>query len=320
MSILSKEYENLSKKVLNGDRLAIARAMTHIENEEKGYVQFLTSIFSFTGGAYRLGITGPPGAGKSTLTNHLTKLLRNDGFKVGIIAVDPTSPFTGGAILGDRVRMYDLTLDKGVYIRSMATRGNSGGLAKQATELADVFDAAGYDFIIYETVGVGQAELDIAQAADTTLVMVIPEGGDIIQSLKSGLMEIADIFVLNKSDRPGADRMQKDIEYVLHLRESKSNWYPQVFQTVANQAIGIEELWSGVKKHRIFLESEERLSEKRDQRLKKRIETIIRQKIEYHFWNDHRKQILQNYIENESGNLSPYILAEKMLEKLLQTL
>jgi LAO/AO transport system kinase len=320
MSILSKEYENLSKKVLNGDRLAIARAMTHIENEEKGYVQFLTSIFSFTGGAYRLGITGPPGAGKSTLTNHLTKLLRNDGFKVGIIAVDPTSPFTGGAILGDRVRMYDLTLDEGVYIRSMATRGSSGGLAKQATELADVFDAAGYDYIIYETVGVGQAELDIAQAADTTLVMVIPEGGDIIQSLKSGLMEIAEIFVLNKSDRPGAERMQKDIEYVLHLRGSKNSWYPQVFQTVANQAKGIEELWSGIKKHRIFLESEERLSEKRDQRLKKRIETIIRQKIEYHFWNDHRKQIVQNYIKNESGNLSPYILAEKMLEKLLQTL
>jgi LAO/AO transport system kinase len=169
-------------------------------------------------------------------------------------------------------------------------------LARQAGELADVLDAAGYDYIIYETVGVGQVELDIAEAADTTIVLIVPESGDIIQSLKSGLMEIADVFVLNKSDRPGAERMQKDLEYVLHLRESTLKWYPKVYQTIANQGQGTEELWQELINHRSFLESENHLLEKRDRRLKNRI------------------------LENEKENLSPYLLAERMLEKLLKTM
>jgi LAO/AO transport system kinase len=317
---ISDQKNQLVKGILKNNRLSIARAMTKIENEDSDYISLLSEIYSEIGQAYRLGITGPPGSGKSTLTNNLTKKLREEGFKVGIIAVDPTSPFTGGAILGDRIRMNDLALDKGVFIRSMATRGSSGGLARQATELADVLDAAGFNFIIYETVGVGQVELDIAEAADTTIVLIVPESGDIIQSLKSGLMEIADVFVLNKSDRPGAERMKKDLEYVLHLREAEHNWHPKVYQTVANQGKGTEGLWDEIKRHRSFLESENILQEKRDKRLKNRIELIIRDRIALHFWNENRKKILKSYLETEKEKLSPYLLAEKMLEKLLKTL
>jgi len=235
---------------------------------------------------------------------------------VGIIAVDPTSPYTGGAILGDRVRMVELTSDKGVFIRSMATRGSLGGLARQATEVADIMDAAGYDVIIYETVGVGQIELDIAEAADTTIVMIVPEGGDIIQGMKAGLMEIGDIFILNKADRPGADRMQKDLEYVLHLRQPLVEWYPKVIQTQSHKNIGIDHVWEEISYHKQFLIKDNFLEQKRDKRLINRIKQLIEKEMQSHFWNEQRTKILDNYLQNDKKSISPYALSEKLLKEL----
>lgn len=311
--------ENLHANILSGKRIAIAKTITLIENEQDGNKQILKALHENIGKAYRVGVTGPPGAGKSTFTNQLAKLYRSLDLKVGIIAVDPTSPYTGGAILGDRVRMVELTSDKGVFIRSMATRGSLGGLARQATEVADVMDAAGYDIIIYETVGVGQIELDIAEAADTTIVMIIPEGGDIIQGMKAGLMEIGDIFVLNKSDRPGAERMQKDLEYVLHLRQPCIKWYPKVLQTQSHKNIGVELVQEEINHHKQFLIESKLLEKKRDKRLVNRIKQLVEKEMQLFFWNDERTNKLDDYLRNDKITVSPYELSEKLLKEIKGT-
>lgn len=201
-----------------GRKAALARVVSIVENHRPGFDQLLASLHSRVGRARRIGITGPPGAGKSTLTVHLARMYRDAGLSVGIVAVDPTSPFTGGALLGDRIRMEAVALDPGVFIRSMATRGSLGGLAAGTREVADVIDAFGFDRVLIETVGVGQSELDIARIADTSIVVLVPESGDSIQTLKAGLMEIADLFVVNKADRPGADRLRNELELMLGLR------------------------------------------------------------------------------------------------------
>src|ERR1700694_964196 len=205
-----------------GKPAALARVVSLVENHRDGFERILGSLHSRTGRARRIGLTGPPGAGKSTIASLLVKSFRDKGLKVGVIAVDPTSPFTGGALLGDRVRMENVALDPGVFIRSMATRGSLGGLASATREVADVLDAFGIDVILIETVGVGQSELDIARTADTSVVVLVPESGDSIQTLKAGLMEIADIYVVNKADRPGADRLRNELELMLGLRAGNS--------------------------------------------------------------------------------------------------
>ncbi len=215
---MSDSIERVLAGFRDGKSAALARVVSIVENHRNGYDRLLASIHPDLGRARRIGITGPPGAGKSTVTARLARAYRSSGLRVGIVAVDPTSPFTGGALLGDRIRMEEVALDPGVFIRSMATRGSLGGLAMATREVCDVLDGFGMDVILLETVGVGQSELDISRAADTTVVVLVPESGDSIQTLKAGVMEIADIFAVNKADRPGADRLRNDIELMLGLR------------------------------------------------------------------------------------------------------
>ena len=215
---LSEAHQDLLARFRDGQRIALARVISIVENQREGFQALLHELHRDTGGARRIGITGPPGAGKSTITASLIERFRDRGETVGVIAVDPTSPYTGGALLGDRIRMSDVAQDDGVFIRSMATRGALGGLAAATREVMDVLAAYGFDVIIVETVGVGQSELDIAAAADTTVVVLVPESGDAIQTMKAGLMEAADLFVVNKADRPGAPRLAREVEMMLHLR------------------------------------------------------------------------------------------------------
>lgn len=312
---MSKE-KNLLERLVKGDRTAIAKTITIIENEERDAIELLKQIYPHTGKAYRVGITGPPGAGKSTISNKLAKLFRTEKKRVGIIAVDPTSPFTGGALLGDRIRMTDVELDEGVFIRSMASRGSLGGLSKKAKEAADVLDASGCDIILMETVGVGQSELDIVRAADTTVVVLVPESGDSIQAMKAGLMEIADFFVVNKADRPGAEQAVMSIKTVLNFRPPQADgWSPDVLQSIANDGEGIDRIAEMIAKHREFLQTHHLLEEKRKERLMERIRELIGERLRIEFWNEERQHALTAKMEQVlSQQLSPYDLAEQLLK------
>jgi LAO/AO transport system kinase len=245
------DASTLAERVLAGEPRAVARAISLVENESPGAADLIRRIFPHTGRAYLVGVTGPPGAGKSTLVDRITATLRERGRSVGIIAVDPTSPFTGGAILGDRVRMQAHASDAGVFIRSMATRGHLGGLAHATSEAALVLDAAGKDVILIETVGVGQDEVDIVRTADVSVVTIVPGAGDEVQALKAGIMEIADVFVVNKADREGADRTVASIEALLTLQTFPPEaWRPPIVKTEATTGKGVAELLDAVDRFR----------------------------------------------------------------------
>ena len=301
------------EKLFSGERIAIARAISEVENESPIAEKLLRSIFPRTGNSYRIGITGPPGAGKSTITNRLALHYRKSGLQVGIIAVDPTSPFTGGALLGDRVRMTDVDLDSGVFIRSMASRGSLGGLSRRAVEAADVLDSAGKDVIIMETVGVGQSELDIAGAADTTAVVLVPESGDSIQAMKAGLMEIADLFVLNKADRAGADQAVMSLQMILNFRATE-DWQVGVLKAVASEGKGIEEVAGKMAEHRRFMERTGALEGRRRARLERRIRDLVSDRLRVDFWTPEREAMLAGIVgDTMARRMSPYDAAGVLL-------
>jgi len=253
---LSFDFQPLIQQLRSGDPRSLARTISMVENRSPGWAELLKALFPQTGHARILGLTGAPGAGKSTLVDQLAKHYRKENRTVGIIAVDPTSPYTGGAILGDRIRMQDHFSDPGIYIRSMATRGSLGGLARATADVTTVMDASGRDLIMIETVGVGQDEVDIVRLADITVVILVPGMGDDVQSIKAGIMEIADIFVINKSDREGAERVEREIRALQSLANRSDHWTPPIVKTVASDGTGIGELVAAIAEYEAYLQKE----------------------------------------------------------------
>jgi LAO/AO transport system kinase len=343
----SREQELLDR-FRAGKRVALARAISMVEDARPGFERLLHDLHAQMGRAHRIGITGPPGAGKSTLTSKLALEYRKGDEKVGIVAVDPSSPFTGGALLGDRIRMNNISTDPGVFIRSMATRGALGGLATTTKEVADLLDAYGFERVVLETVGVGQSELEIAGTADTSVVVLVPESGDSIQAMKAGLMEIADVFVINKADRPGADRLAQELEVMLHMRlgdmpasaghhgvslksvqkaaregvqaaaAEHGAWAIPVLKTVAQSGEGIEELARTLDRHRGYLEASGELSRRRQARLAERVRAVVERRLQRLAWRQGRGEeiLAESLPEVEAGRTSPYAVAERIVSEL----
>ena len=325
-----------------GDTAALARAISLVENQRDGFERVLSQLHGRLGrgATHRIGITGPPGAGKSTLTERLIQQYRARGLKVAVVAVDPTSPFTGGALLGDRIRMESVSLDPGVFIRSMATRGAQGGLATTTEEVADVLEAFGFDRILIETVGVGQTELDVAATAETTVLVLVPESGDGIQTLKAGVMEIAEVYVINKSDRPGADKLKQEVEVMLGIRRGNafahvpahhgrsrtvqdgprrsSDWEAPVLQTVASKGEGITELVAALDRHHAYLAGSGKLVERRARRLAARTRAVVNRAVRQWVWDETRaEELLAERLDAvTAGTRSPYDVAEEILDQV----
>lgn len=295
----------------------LSKIISMVENEQQGSQAVLKELYPYLGKAYRIGFTGPPGSGKSTLVNLVAKSFVDRGMKVGIIAVDPTSSFTGGAILGDRYRMNDIVLHPNIFIRSMASRGSFGGLVRTAYQVADVMDAYGMDIIIFETVGVGQSEIEIVEYADSTVVVLVPESGDGVQAMKAGLMEIADIFVINKSDREQADSIKHEVESMLELKaHDKDSWLTPVIKTIATQKTGIEEILDQIEKHKVHLTASGEMQRRRKERVRHELLRLIEEKIRKQWVEKDFIGRIQSHIDDIFSNKdSLYSIAESIYQE-----
>jgi GTPase len=340
LSLEHMRLDALLDGLARGDTAALARAISLVENQRGGFERVLSQVHARIGKGktHRIGITGPPGAGKSTLTEQLVRTYRERGLKVGVIAVDPTSPFTGGALLGDRIRMESISLDPGVFIRSMATRGAQGGLATTTEEVADVLEAFGFDRILIETVGVGQTELDVAATAETTVLVLVPESGDGIQTLKAGVMEIAELYVINKGDRPGADKLKQEVEVMLGIRrgnafahvrphhgtaprptvQHSSDWECPVLTTVASKGEGISDLVTALDRHHEYLVSSGKLEQRRKHRLAARTRAVVNRAIRQWVLDETQAEDLlaERLDDVAAGTTSPYEVAAEVLKRV----
>jgi LAO/AO transport system kinase len=307
---------DLIQSMLAGEQRALARLISQIERDSAHVPEIMKQIYPKLGKAYCVGITGPPGAGKSTVTDRLTLHARQQGKTVGIVAVDPTSPFSGGAVLGDRVRMQQHYLDEGVFIRSMATRGSHGGLPMAAKAVVKLLDASGKDLIIVETVGVGQTELNIVETADTTVVVLVPEAGDTVQAMKAGLMEIADIFVVNKADRDGANRMATELRMLLHMHAKTDWWDIPVLLTQAHKNVGISELYDAITTHRHTLERTGNLTARRRDNRRKEVLELLQQRLLAQLQaRMEREDELQRLVTRvQDTEIDPYTAVQQILD------
>jgi LAO/AO transport system kinase len=314
---LTLDFQSWLDRLRNGDPLTLTRAITTVENRAPGWANLLKAAFPQTGHARILGLTGAPGAGKSTLVDQLAKQYRKLNQTVGIIAVDPTSPYTGGAILGDRIRMQDHFSDPGIYIRSMATRGALGGLARATADVATVLDASGRDLVMIETVGVGQDEVDIVRVADVTIVILVPGMGDDVQSIKAGIMEIADIFVINKSDREGADRVEREIRALQSLAIRSDRWTPTIVKTVATDGTGVPELVTAIADYQTYLEEANLTLQRRVENWQERLVEMLRDAL----LEKARSQFVDGSVARYAAEVAehkrdPYTLVEEIVGKM----